>query len=222
MLSDLAEHRAVVLAAVEASRHPSTDSVAVRSVLGPPTSREVVAELTRPAGEGNGGYARRIRSGVYRAIRMPVFDHFVPSRREAIPSAYLLPPRFGELARLLRRQGILVARLRQPWTGAAERFAVDTVVLQPLFEGHRPVTVEGQWGAAAPLTAAPGWFLVTTDQPLGPLAAYLMEPASEDGLATWNLLDRELQPHADYPIVRVRRPMAVAADLVPFPFEDAH
>jgi hypothetical protein len=94
---------------------------------------------------------------------------------------------------------------------------VDTVVLQPLFEGHRPVTVEGHWAGAAPLTAGPGWFLVLTDQPLGVLAAYLLEPASEDGLATWNLLDRELQPQADYPIVRVRGPIAVAADVLPFP-----
>ncbi|HEX3274846.1 MAG TPA: M14 family metallopeptidase [Gemmatimonadales bacterium] len=222
VLSDVAEHRAAVLAAVEASRRQEADSVTVRSVLGPATPGDVVAELTRPAGEGNGGYARRIRSGVYRTVRMPVFDHFVAARREALPAAYLLPARFGDLAVLLRRQGILVARLRQSWTGPAERFGVDTAVLQPLFEGHRPVTVEGRWAAAVPLTAGPGWFLVATDQPLGLLAAYLLEPASEDGLATWNLLDRELQPHADYPVVRVPRPVAVAADLVPFPFEDAH
>ena len=102
----------------------------MRSVLGSPTPQDVVAEITRPAGEGNGGYARRIRSGVYRTIRMPVFDRFVASRREALPAAYLLPSRFGDLATLLRRQGITVERLRQPWSGQAERFAVDTVVLR--------------------------------------------------------------------------------------------
>jgi hypothetical protein len=148
---------------------------------------------------------------------MPVFDRFVPSRREAMPAAYLLPSRFGDLAQLLRRQGILVERLRQPWAGTVEQFAVDTVVLQDLFEGHRPVTVEGHWQAAPALTAEPGWFLVRTEQPLGLLAAYLLEPASEDGLATWNLLDRELQPHQQYPIVRVRAPLAVAASALASP-----
>jgi hypothetical protein len=190
--------------------------VTVRSVLGAPTEQEVVAELTRPAGEGNGGYARRIRTGVYRTIRMPVFDRFVAARREAMPAAYLLPSRFGDLAVLLRRQGIVVERLRQPWSGSVEQFAVDTVVLQDLFEGHRPVTVEGHWGGAA-ATADPGWYLVRTEQPLGLLAAYLLEPASEDGLATWNLLDRELQPHQPYPIVRVRAPLAVAAGALASP-----
>jgi hypothetical protein len=67
------------------------------------------------------------------------------------------------------------------------------------------------------MTVVPGWFLVRTEQPLGLLAAYLLEPASEDGLATWNLLDRELQPHQTYPIVRVRAPLAVAADALGSP-----
>jgi hypothetical protein len=30
----------------------------------------------------------------------------------------------------------------------------------------------------------------------------LLEPASEDGVVTWNLLDRELAPATPYPIVR--------------------
>jgi len=217
VLSLIAEQRTAVLRAVEASlRHP-TDSVAVRSVLGPPTPQDVVAEITRPDSEGNGGYARRIRTGEYRTIRMPVYDRFVPSRREALPAAYLLPSRFGDLATLLRRQGITVERLRQPWSGAVERFAVDTVLLEPLFEGHRPVEVEGHWGGDSTVTAETGWFLVRTDQPLGVLAAYLLEPASEDGLATWNLLDRELQPHASYPIIRTRAAVRVAADALPTP-----
>jgi hypothetical protein len=44
------------------------------------------------------------------------------------------------------------------------------------------------------------------------LAAYLLEPASEDGLVTWNFFDRELQPQLEYPIVRVRSPIHVAAE----------
>src|SRR5262249_8936587 len=49
VLSFIAEQRTAVLRVVESSlRHP-TDSVAVRSVLGPPTPQDVVAEITRPA-----------------------------------------------------------------------------------------------------------------------------------------------------------------------------
>ena len=60
-----------------------------------------------------------------------------------------------------------------------------------------------------------GWYLVRTDQPLGTLAAYLLEPASEDGIVTWNLLDRELQPKASYPLLRLRIAPRVPAIAVP-------
>ncbi len=217
VLSYLAEERGAALAAVEASRRQAADSVTVRSALGPPTQQDVVAEITRPAGDGDGGYARRIRSGEYRTIRMPVFDRFVAARREAMPAAYLLPARFGDLATLLRRQGIEVARLTEPWSGPAEQFTVDTIEVQPLFEGHRGVQAEGRWGGPKPVTAPAGWFVVPTGQPLGTLAAYLLEPASEDGLVTWNFLDRELAAHAAYPIVRVRAPLHAASELLPRP-----
>ena len=110
-----------------------------------------------------------------------------------------------------------MARLVEPWSGAAERFVVDTIIVGPLFEGHRTVQAEGRWGEPAAQTAAAGWYVVWTRQPLGVLAAYLLEPASEDGLVTWNLLDRELQAHAEYPIVRVRSPLRVAAEELPAP-----
>jgi hypothetical protein len=217
VLSYLAEQRSAALAAVAASRRWRADSVAVRSVLGPATTQDVVAEITRPAGEGDGGYARRVRTGVYRTIRMPVFDRFVAARRETVPAAYLLPARFGEIVTLLRRQGIEVGRLRQPWTGAVERFMVDTITVAPLFEGHRGVQVDGRWSGAANTTADGGWFVVATDQPLGVLAAYLLEPASEDGIVTWNLLDRELTAHAAYPILRTRTQLRVATDALAYP-----
>lgn len=217
VLGLVAEERRAVIGAVEASRRRTLDSVTVRSVLGPPTVQDVVAEITHPAGDGNGGYARRSRSGVYRTVRMPVFDRFTASRREAVPAAYLLPARLADIAALMRRQGIAVGRLLQPWSGAAERFMVDTLAVGPLFEGHRTVQAEGRWGAADTMTAAPGWFVVATDQPLGMLAAYLLEPASEDGVVTWNLLDRELEPHDTFPIVRLSAPMRAPLEELPTP-----
>jgi Zinc carboxypeptidase len=214
ILGFVAEHRGAIASIVAASDRPTVDSVTVRSVLGPPTRQEVIAEITRAAGEGAGGFARRQRTGVYRPIRMPVFDRFVASRREALPSAYLLPQRFGDLVTLLRRQGIVVERLRSAWSGPGERFSIDSVVAEPLFEGHRTVRVEGHWGEPVPFQARSGWYLVRTAQPLGMLAAYLLEPASEDGLVTWNFLDRELQAGAPYPLMRTRARLKVATEAV--------
>ena len=67
------------------------------------------------------------------------------------------------------------------------------------------VLAEGRWNAKlTDTTVTAGWYLVRTDQPLGTLAAYMLEPASEDGVVTWNLLDRELQARAPFPILRGR------------------
>jgi hypothetical protein len=44
---------------------------------------------------------------------------------------------------------------------------------------------------------------VSTDQRLGVFAAFLLEPAAEDGYATWNLLDRDLEPGREAPMLRV-------------------
>ncbi len=97
-----------------------------------------------------------------------------------------------------------------------ETFAVDSLAVNPLFEGHRTVQVEGRWSdQAADTLVTAGWYLVRTDQPLGVLAAYLLEPASEDGLVTWNFLDRELQVHAPYPILRVGTLPRIPALAVP-------
>ena len=210
-----AEQRETIAALAAAGDRRRPDSVTVRSTLGPAVVQEVIAEITRPAGEGNGGYARRQRTGVYRTVRMPVFDRFAPARRERTPAGYLLPARLGQVVELLRRQGILVERLSSAWRGQAERFGIDTLIVGPLFEGHRTVEVDGHWREPEPLEVGAGWYLVSTDQALGVLAAYLLELASEGGLVTWNFLDRELAPHEEYPIYRSRSSFDVPREVLP-------
>jgi hypothetical protein len=210
------EQRATIKSLIQASNRQRPDSISVRSVLGPPTVQEVIAEITEPAGDGTGGFARRKRTGVYRAVRMPVFDRFVAARREAIPAAYLIPPRLHEVVELLRRQGVVVEALTEPWRARTDEFLIDSVSVQPLFEGHRTVQAEGRW-RSEPLDTAlvAGWYLLRTEQPLGVLASYLLEPASDDGVVTWNLLDRELQAGGTYPILRLQGSSRVPATAVP-------
>jgi hypothetical protein len=216
VLSLLAEQSTTIRSLVLASDSQRPDSIAVRSTLAPPTQETVVAEVTRSAGEGNGGYAKRQRTGIYRSIRMPVFGSFRSLRSEAVPEVYLVPPRLGNIVDLLRAQGIAVDSLTGEARLAVQKFAIDSLTIGPLFEGHRTVQVEGLWSSEASDTSVrAGWYLVRTRQPLGVLAAYLLEPASEDGVVTWNFLDRELQPGAPYPILRAISAPGLRAVAVP-------
>ena len=214
ILSLAAEERAAVKRVVAASAGWRPDSVTIQSVLAPPTEQDVIAEITEADGGGSHGFARRRRTGVFKTVRMPVFDRFTARLKMARPAAYLLPPQHAHLVALLRAQGVVVGRLTAPWHGTAETFAVDSItVARFVFEGHRTVSVAGAWHERA-ASVEPGWFVVFTDQRLGVLASYLLEPGSEDGFTTWNLLDRDLRRGTDAPVLRVRSPMLTPNTLV--------
>jgi hypothetical protein len=147
---------------------------------------------------------------------MPVYDRFMAARSESMPAGYLIPGKMTQVVALLRRHGIGVDHTTRPWRARVLIFTPDSVHSDSLFEGHKPVQVQGRWASESIDTLIPaGDFLVRTDQALGPLAAYLLEPASEDGVVTWNLLDRDLRVGLPYPIVRIESPPLVPLTAIP-------
>ncbi len=215
ILREVVDRQDEIRDVIAASSTWRPDSIVLQAVLAPPHDEDVIAEITEASGDGSGGFARRRRTGVFRTVRMPVFDRFTAGRRAALPAGYLLPPALSPIAEALRRQGIEVARISAPWTGSVEGFLVDSLNGARFpFEGHRTVTVWGGWIARVGEVSA-GWFWVPTAQRLGVLAAYLLEPASEDGFVTWNMLDRSLRRNTEAPILRLRN--ALVAPTVQLP-----
>ena len=53
------------------------------------------------------------------------------------------------------------------------------------------------------LTVEAGSLFIPANQPLARLAFYLIEPESDDGLVTWNVIDEGLAVGQTYPIYRV-------------------
>ncbi len=195
------------------------DSVSLRAQFTPPTTQDVIAEITEPADGGSGPFARRVRTGTFRTVAMPVYDRFSATRAEAVPAGYLLPPRLSDAVELLVRHGIRVRRLNEQWSGTVEAFPVDSVaVASRTFQGHRTVRLQGHWEPRKH-EAHRGWYYVSTDQRLGTLAAYLLEPASADGLVNWNFFDRHLARGRDYPVVRITAVPLVSSTLVVPPLD---
>jgi hypothetical protein len=78
------------------------------------------------------------------------------------------------------------------------------------FQQHRERTARGRYQTVR-LTAAAGTWVVPTNQPLGRLAFMLLEPRSDDGALTWNVLDRALGSDWEYwPVLRVRQGTALS------------
>ena len=64
--------------------------------------------------------------------------------------------------------------------------------------------LKGQWKTET-ITFDAGTFVVKTAQRLGPLAFYLLDAESDDGLVTWNFLDAYLGPGKVLPVYRAKR-----------------
>ncbi|MHC5064881.1 MAG: hypothetical protein ACYTG5_13010, partial [Planctomycetota bacterium] len=74
------------------------------------------------------------------------------------------------------------------------------------YEGHQMNRFEASKRNET-TTVPAGTVLVRTAQPLGTLAAFLLEPECEDGLAAWNFFDEGLSAGSDFPVLRLPRPV---------------
>jgi hypothetical protein len=80
------------------------------------------------------------------------------------------------------------------------------------YEGHKQTHLAGRY-AEEKVTYPAGTFLVRSAQPLSTLAAYLLEPESDDGFATWNVINSG-DVGAHYPIDKLMRQTALPSRLV--------
>ena len=133
---------------------------------------------------------------------MPDFDRFVPTLLRRMPEAYYLSDT-AAVARL-RLHGVRVDRVQPNWLlPRMERFALDSVVRSPrAFQMHNEMRPFGHWEAVTGMSAG---YVVPTSQPLGRVAMYLLDPESDDGLATWNMFDAALAQRS-YPVFRTATP----------------
>lgn len=142
------------------------------------------------------------RLGVRKPELMPVFGTFRPTDTERAPKAYLIPATLDRVLERLQAHGIRSHRLGSSIMSRGERFRIaSSVTAERAYQGHNERTLTGAW-QAADLELPAGTVVVNLDQPLGRLAFHLLEPRSDDGFVTWNLVDDALQKAAFYPISR--------------------
>jgi hypothetical protein len=184
---------------------PGARAVAVRAELTrTPDVGPVIAEDLARTGDSSltqPGVPRGLRrTGRFRTVRIPVHDRFTPTLVRPLPAAYLLGAADTAAVRLLRLHGVRVERTTAAAPATLRVFVVDSVVRAArAFQGHNETRLVGRWAERAGRVEA-GSYVVPAAQPLAPLAAYLLEPESDDGLATWNVFDPALRPGAEFPV----------------------
>jgi hypothetical protein len=124
---------------------------------------------------------------------VPYLARYTAKRTVPYPRGYLITARDERIVDNLMAHGITVDRLVEPATLSVESFKVTAVQgSERLNQGHYTSDVEGEYETVE-RTFPAGTLYVSTAQALGPLAASLLEPESDDGLVAWNFFDRYLQ-----------------------------
>ena len=150
-------------------------------------------EAPPPPAEGAAGPFPRLRpTDRKKAYVMPYYADFVAKRSVRLPYAYLIPVADPAVADKLRQHGVAVERLAAAASLEVEAFRLKEIKgAERLYQGHRTNAVKGEY-AVEKRDFPEGTFLVRTAQPLGRLAAYLLEAESDDGLLVWNYFDRDI------------------------------
>jgi len=152
--------------------------------------------------------ARTIPGREVRSYRMPHLAKFVPSKTVPRPAGYLIPQELTRVVDKLEHHGIRLERLTASRTFNGENDTVDSVskaASPDVGSMKREETVVTVLREAGRITGRAGDVLVSTDQVLGTLAVYLLEPESDDGLMRWGYFDAVARPKALLPVIRLRR-----------------
>jgi hypothetical protein len=142
-------------------------------------------------------------------VMMKDFGVFEVTRSVMMPKGWLIPKNTADNGRLsaaldrLRWHGIKIEELTADAVVAVERFSIADITKAPKpFQGHQEARLKGVFDKAQ-LTVQAGSLYVPANQPLARLAFYLLEPESDDGLVTWNIIEEGLSAGLTYPIYRV-------------------
>lgn len=220
ILSYMAEHKTEVMnvgkqgdaKVIAWGKNPSSSpKLSLRSRMDTTRIEDVRVEQIVPLTDSSkreAGLGMRQRTGIIKLVKMPVMASFTPTLTSTLPFAYAFDEKTAKsIVPFLKLHGVQVEQLTATATVAAQSFSVDSVMERGRSETSRMMKdIGGKWNAVSGQTLPPGTYIVRGAQPFGLLAFYLLEPESEDGFMQWSFYDGIVNPHTDFPVLRVTKP----------------
>ena len=195
------------------------DTIAVEYDVQPLKEKVTVLGYEMEVIQKEGSRPQIRRTDKTKAYTIPYFTDFVPKRSVPFPYAYLIPTADPEITHKLLQHGILVEKLTKPAKLEVESFRITEITgAQRLYQGHRMNSVKGEY-TLEEKEFPEGTLFIRTAQPLGNVAAYLLEAESDDGLLVWNFFDRYVVPQwgrapLSYPVHKLMKPANLAKENV--------
>jgi hypothetical protein len=116
---------------------------------------------------------------------MDVFG-FTPDKVVDLPVAWWVPATAPDVIARLRLHGIEVETIAEARTLSLDMVRLEAPKLGPANEGRIPLSASSYVHAQRSETYPPGSVRVPADQPLGLLAAAMLEPESPESVLAWN------------------------------------
>jgi hypothetical protein len=143
-------------------------------------------------------------------VTVPYYIDYYPVKSVKFPFAYILTVYDKEIAELLMTHGIKIEKLSERTKIDVERYDISELqCIQRLNQGHYTNSITGKYINETD-EFPEGTLIISMAQPLANVAAYLLEPESNDGLLKWNFLDRYLVPQwgrrfNPYPVCKIMK-----------------
>lgn len=196
-----------------------TDSFAieykVRPLPGKVTVKTYEAELINDA-DGRRNYKRTDRR---KDVTIPYYIDYYPTINVKFPFAYLITTHDPAITDILKIHGIKIEELSADTKIDVQRFEISELKgATKLNQGHYTNSISGKY-ISGQIDFPAGSLVVRTAQPLGNLAAYLLEPQSNDGLVVWNYFDRYLVPqwgtgYNPFPVYKILNNTGIKTKLI--------
>ena len=143
-----------------------------------------------------------------KTVTIPYLADYYSKRNVKFPYAYIITIPDAQVINLLKMHGIKIEKLEKLVTLDVQ--TIKTKELKPaarLNQGHYNNSIKVEYVNEKKEFAA-GSLIVRTSQRLANVAAYLLEPETDDGLLYWNYWDKYLVPQwggmfLPYPVAKV-------------------
>ncbi len=187
-----------------------SDSFAIKYQVYPTPNKITIQAFEADTIPGAKGYFRYKQSNRQRTVTVPYLADYFATKSIKMPYAYLITIPDPKVLENLKKHGIQIEYLIEAEKLETEHFIIEDLHSeQRLNQGHYTNIVKGKT-ITETLDFKKGTIMIKTAQPLGNLAAYLLEPESDDGYLVWNFFDKYLVPqwssnYYPYPVYRIMK-----------------
>lgn len=207
VLREAAARKAEIRALVDGADARAAEAGRVGAVLAVKTEARAFAEKAELLGyeeydEAGERVEVELETAEPRSYALPVFNDFVATEVVSRPAGYVVPAGFGEVIDRLRGHGVEMTVVEKGGEFEAGVYRIVSVERsERAWQNRKMMELEVELEAGS-VEVKPGDVVVRTDQALGTLAAYMLEPRATGGLAAWGFFPG-LAEGGGYPIVRV-------------------